>query len=145
MAGRLRLIATSIDDLRVIAALTQDAVLQPGDLHYDPRARHCVLLLNRYRWEAPHSRTRVRSALRFPFVRAARHRDVDQRSIAGRVLSLMALEATRQPDDEVSLDLHFATGGTGQPAIRLLCETLDVTLEDLTDPWPATAPPRHPD
>src|SRR5690606_13693569 len=43
--------AEDADDLRVLAALAQDAVLSVGDMGYDPKSRRFSLLLSRFRWE----------------------------------------------------------------------------------------------
>ena len=49
--GALALMAQTAEDLAVIAALVQDAVLTAADMRWDPKARRLVLLLNRFRWE----------------------------------------------------------------------------------------------
>lgn len=51
------LMAGDAEDLTVISALAQDAVLSVTDIGYDPRHRQLALLLNRFRWEdADHAR-----------------------------------------------------------------------------------------
>ena len=47
----LRLLAEDEEDLKIISAHVQDAVVRVGDLAYLPKARRFALLLNRYRWE----------------------------------------------------------------------------------------------
>ena len=49
--GALALRAETAEDLKVIAALVQDAVLQVTDISYEPRHRQLALLVNRFRWE----------------------------------------------------------------------------------------------
>ena len=48
----LRLLAQDADDLDVISAAVQDAVLKIGDIDYEPKAKRLTVALNRYRWEA---------------------------------------------------------------------------------------------
>ncbi len=47
----LRLVAQDADDLPVISALVQDAVLTVTDMKCDPKRRRFALLVNRFRWE----------------------------------------------------------------------------------------------
>jgi hypothetical protein len=49
--GPLRLRALDAEDLAVISALVQDAVLPATEMRYDRRRRRFALLLNRFRWE----------------------------------------------------------------------------------------------
>ena len=47
----LNLLARDGDDVAVISALLQDAVLPGADLKWDRKARRFVALVNRFRWE----------------------------------------------------------------------------------------------
>ena len=47
----LALVAQDVEDLTVISALVQDAVLPVTEITYDMRHRQLALLLNRFRWE----------------------------------------------------------------------------------------------
>src|SRR3954464_4968382 len=47
----LRLRAEDAEDLAVISACLQDALVAVGDLAYDPNARVFLLVANRFRWE----------------------------------------------------------------------------------------------
>src|SRR5690554_4497036 len=66
--GALALRAESPEDLQVIAALVQDAVLSAADIVWNARTRRLALLINRFRWEdkdraeaarRPYERTRA--------------------------------------------------------------------------------------
>ncbi len=59
--SRLLLLAQEADEVQMISALVQDAIVHPAEIAYDRRARRLVLLLDRYRWEAG-DRTRVRES-----------------------------------------------------------------------------------
>ncbi|MGI4875982.1 MAG: DUF2948 family protein, partial [Janthinobacterium lividum] len=71
--SRLLLLAQDADEVPLISALVQDAIVQPADIGYDRRARRLVLLVDRYRWEAG-DRSRVRSALRIESVTRVQRR-----------------------------------------------------------------------
>ena len=55
----LRLVAQDDDDLKVISALVQDAVLPVTELKFDIKRRRFALFLNRFRWEDRNEAERV--------------------------------------------------------------------------------------
>ena len=126
----LRLLAHEADEVPTISALVQSAAVRVADIAYEGRARRVVLLLSRYRWEA-NDRTRVRSAFRIESVTGVARRHWPA---ADAVLELLALTLA----DEV-LTLALAGGAT----LRVTVECPDLTLEDLSAPWPASREPRH--
>ncbi len=139
--GPLALRALTAEEVPVISALTQDAVLTAGDLRYDRRARQFALLLNRFRWEdADTARDegrefeRVRALLVISDVLGVRTDGID-RSDAQTVLSLLALDWTPAQDGTGTLTLAFA----GDGALALDCEALTLDLRDVTRPHRAVS------
>lgn len=51
MTGPVRLRARDAEDLAVIAACMQDAIIPIGDMCFEPGARRFVMVANRFRWE----------------------------------------------------------------------------------------------
>lgn len=138
-SGGLRLTAQDSDDLKVISAAMQDAIVRMGEIAYDPRARSFALAANRFRWEARRRRERVRAALDVRGVLAIRRRGlaVERRNA---VANLLALEFT--PDAEPpSGTLRLIFSGDGEIALDVEC--LEVSLIDMGAPWRAHAKPRH--
>lgn len=135
-AGRPRLSARSVEDLAVVAALLQDAIVPLGDMAYIADERSFVLALNRFRWEladdAP-TRERIHSGLRFDTVRRVRYRGI-RRGDRSRFLCLLTITC-----DEGVVVLHFAGGGV----IRLEVDELRCALEDFGEPWPTPSTPSH--
>jgi len=153
----LRLLARDADDLQVISALVQDAVLTGADLRYDPGRRRFSLLLNRFRWEdraraeaRGEGYERVRAVLDFSDVRAARHRGLDRRD-ADTVLSLLAVNWVPEPGDgDAGEDAPAGPGRltlvfSGDGDVALDVECLEVQLCDVTRPYlaPARRAPGH--
>jgi hypothetical protein len=143
----LRLLAQSVEDLSVLSALVQDAVLQSSDLVYDRRRRRLVALVNRFRWEdLPDAARvgrpveRVRAVLVVEDVLAARLSGVNPRR-KDEVLSLLALAFEPGSEGAGRLVLTFA----GDGAIALDIEALDLRLEDVTKPYlaPSRRAPDH--
>ena len=136
MSTGVRLRARSVEDLSVIGALTQDAIVPIGDIAYLEADRSFVLALNRYRWEddvEDDDRERVHAGLRFDTVNRVRYRYLDLKD-RSRFLSLLTLTY----DDGV-VTLHFSGGAT----IRLEVDMLNAALEDLGEPWPTQWTPKH--
>jgi hypothetical protein len=143
--AELKLIALDADDLAVLSAHLQDAVLQVGDIAYLPKERRFAAVGNRFDWMAAAAETaegyaRRRAALRFERVLGAQVQAIDLKK-KSLVLSLLALtfEPTAAPEGYVTL--HFADGG----AIRLHVECIEAELKDLGPIWRVDFKPQHPD
>src|SRR5690348_17477667 len=105
---QLKFIALDGDDLAVVSAHLQDAVLKVSDVMWRPQEKRLVLALNRFDWESAQSEhpayRRRRAALRFERVLSCKCRQVDP---AGKdaVLNLLAVEfsPTDAPSGVVTL------------------------------------------
>ncbi|WP_149140380.1 DUF2948 family protein [Gemmobacter caeruleus] len=139
--------AADAEDLKVLAALTQDAVLPITDMTFARGRREFALLINRFRWEDHDAATRagrpperVRSMMLVRDVRAVQSQGID-RNDRDTILSLLDLVWTPGADGTGRLELLLA----GDGAIALEVESLDVTLRDVTRPYlaPAGKAPDH--
>lgn len=132
----LNLGALDADDLGVIAALVQDAVLTATDMTYDRRARRFAMLLNRYRWEVDGAgRTeRVRSLLVIEDVTRVRTSGFDRHD-ADMVLSVLDIGFEEAEDGAGTLTVTLA----GDGAVALDVECIDVRLRDVTRPYRAVS------
>lgn len=141
----LNLGAQDGDDLQVIAALTQDAVFPITEMRWQARQRRFALLLNRFRWEDDardrHRPERVQSLLVVDNVLRVASQGID-RTDPDTILSLLSLAF--EPGQDGAGDLLLTLAGDG--AIRLSVEALDITLKDVTRPYPAPSKkaPHHP-
>jgi hypothetical protein len=143
----LKLIALDAEDLSVISAHLQDAVMKVGDLAYLPKQKRFAAVTNRFDWaealkdgKEASQYARRQAALRFERVMSAKVTGIDLNN-KGTVLSLLAIgfEPTQAPEGDVML--LFAHGG----AIRLRVEVIEAELKDLGPVWQAKAKPQHPD
>ena len=94
----LKLIALDKDDIAIVSAHLQDAVVKVGDIVWLPAEKRLVLGLNRFDWEACGEVSpcyqRRRTALRFERVLAFRCRNVSP-AAKDAVLNLLAVEYRR--------------------------------------------------
>jgi Protein of unknown function (DUF2948) len=145
--GPLRLVAQDAEDLKVIAALVQDAVLPVTELKYDAKRRRFALLLNRFRWEdrveaerVGRAYERVRSIMVVEDVRKVQSLGFDR---ADKDLVLSLLSMTFEPGEDGTGRLTLTLAGDG--AVALDVEALDLRLDDVTRPYraPSGKVPRH--
>ena len=140
----LRLNAHDEEDLNVISACLQDAVIRATEFAYEAGRHRFAAMFNRFRWEDQfvgsqrRPTLRVRTALHFDSVVAAQYRDLDPDS--GDILQLLAIEVAGGEDGAARVELRFAGGGT----VRLEVECIDCYLTDLGRPWLALRRPGHP-
>lgn len=144
----LKLIALDADDLAIISAHLQDAVLKMSDLAFLPREKRFAAIANRFDWmdaienggAEGKGYARRRAALRFERVLAAQVQGLDLKNKAA-VAELLAIrfEPGDRPQGQVTLD--FAGGG----AIRLNVECIEAELRDLGPAWEAKGRPQHPE
>lgn len=135
----LALIAQEPEDVLVVSALLQDAVLPVTEIRYERAARRLAFLVNRFRWEdkaAAEARRRpyerVRSLLVISDVVAVVRQGIDLTD-RDTVLSLLSLSWEPGEDGTGRLVLVFA----GDGAIAADVECLDLTLRDVTRPYKA--------
>lgn len=132
--------AFDAEDLKVISALAQDAILPITEMRFDRKSRRFALLLNRFRWEddgaARHAPERVQAVLAFDNVLNVSTQGID-RSDKDMVLSILSLTWEEGEDADGTLLITLA----GDGALRLSCEALEATLKDVTRPY--VAPSKH--
>ena len=134
-AEPLRLLAEDADDLHIISAALQDAIMRPVDIVWEPSARRVTLALSRFCWEC--GGTRVMSAMQFGDVIAVKSRRLPRGPEHALELLAMDFEPQEAPGGRVTL--MFAGGGD----LRIDVECLDAVLTDLSERWPARVAPTH--
>ena len=134
----LRLTAADTDDLAIISAQMQDAVLQRADLRFDQKRRRFALVANRFAWDALPEKQRRRAGLHFDDVENVQSTGLT-RLPAGAVLSLLALTFTPTHDLGGTITLNFSSS----IYVRLTVSCINATLADLGGTWGTVATPAH--
>jgi hypothetical protein len=135
----LKLLALDNEDLEVISATTQDAVIRVPDMGYARADRRFALLMNRFAWEEPGKKgQRKRAALHFDRVDDVKVAGIDTNAPEG-VLELLSIRYSETDAPAGTVELDFAGGGT----IRLSVECLEARLQDLGAAWAAKMTPGH--
>ena len=136
----LKLRAEDTEDLAVISACLQDALVPIRDFAYIPEDRAFLFVANRFRWEnglrpAPGEVGLARSlcGITFSEVTAVSYSGF-RRSEHRRILSLLAIRAEGR-----AIKLEFSGGA----AIRLEVARILCHAKDIGEPWPTSWRPHH--
>lgn len=137
----MRVLAEDAEDLELVSAAVQDALLVPRMLEVDARGRVLTARLVRFRWENAvkrRAKERVEAALQIHSVTGVRARGFDRQDETPRpILSLGFAPEDTPPGGTVRI--VFAGGGQ----VEVSVECLDVTLGDVSHPWPTRSQPDH--
>jgi hypothetical protein len=138
----LKLVALDTDDLEVVSAHLQDAVVCVGDVHWRPNEKRLVIGLARFDWEGAQANRpefeRRSTALRFDRVNSFKCRGVNC-SDKKVMLNLLAV-SFEQTDGPAGVVTLTCSGGA---ALRLEVECLECELADLGPIWTTTCCPAH--
>ena len=138
----LKLVALDNDDIEVLSAHAQDAVVKVGDVMWRPAEKRLVVVINRFDWEGAQNLVppyrRRRAALRFERVNGFKHRHVACNE-KDAVLNLLAVEFTPTDAPAGHVTLTFSGGC----AMRLDVECLEAELADLGPEWATACCPDH--
>lgn len=147
---RLKLRAEDAEDLAIVSAQLQDAIVPIGDMAYLAPQKRFVMVANRFMWEsgAVELETagsdadseqvgpvylRCNCGVRFEGVTAVRSRGVDLQD-RGQILELLAVRW-----DDGHAELVFS----GDGVLRLEMKRPVCLIEDIGEPWPTTRKPAH--
>jgi Protein of unknown function (DUF2948) len=141
----LKLLALDHDDLKILSAHLQDAVLRLADMVYMPSEQHFAAILNRFDWLAAEcgedkqsNLRRRRCALRFDRVKRAQVQKI-RPGEPFAVAELLAITFEEVDSPGGFIILHFAGGG----GVRLEVECIEAELRDLGAAWRASTRPMH--
>ena len=141
MTEALRLVALDEEDLAVLSAHLQDALIAVSDMTYLQPSRRFVLVGKRFDWVKAGAGTIERCATGLHFERVLTvARSGFEQSESDRTLNLLAIhfEPTDAPAGHVRLTF------SGGAALRLEVECLEAQMRDLGPRWCCDKQPAHP-
>ncbi|KQP28510.1 hypothetical protein ASF27_08015 [Methylobacterium sp. Leaf102] len=137
----LKLAALDSDDLAVISAHLQDAILRAEDLAYLTDTHRFVLVARRFDWsteEGTAPRRRL-TGVHFERVLGVRSRGIVPGASSDTPLELLAVTFTPGEAPSGTATLIFA----GNAAIQLDLECIEVRMKDLGPVWEVDGRPDH--
>ena len=141
--AQLKLAALDEQDLTILSAHVQDAVMKVRDLRYMATARRFLVPMNRFAWETQtglfrKTPERRNAVLQFDRVGAVKFTGI-ARERPDEMLNLLAVGFETGEAPAGAVNLVFSGGG----AIRLDVECVEARLADLGGAWEASSRPRH--
>ena len=139
----LKLIAKTEEDLRVVSAHLQDAIVNISDIANLKNNKIFLMQLNRFMWEDVEKgvfrkNKRIRTILKFENVMNVLSININQFK-KDKFLDFLAIETNITPDKNYEMKIIFA----GDAIIRVICEVIEVTLDDQGEAWDTKNKPKH--
>ncbi|MGE0212621.1 MAG: DUF2948 family protein [Parvibaculaceae bacterium] len=136
----LRLTALDEEDLAVISANLQDAILKADDVAYLPGERKLAMIVNRFNWiESSKQLERRRTGFRMDRVTRVSRLNFTTGDTVHSLLAILFHPAGEPPAGTIEL---VFSGGMG---LKADVECIEVTLEDLGPAWETRRMPAHSD
>jgi Protein of unknown function (DUF2948) len=136
----LKLKALDGDDLLVVSAQMQDALVRVSDMTFHVRRRQFAMIASRFAWEAHPAKERRRTGLHFENVLTVKRKGFTQ-ARDDVILSLLAMSFVETESPGGTVDLTFSAGHS----IQLGVEYLSCALQDLGPAWSSNTVPSHDD
>ena len=139
----LKLLATSDEDLRVIAAHLQDSIVSVKDIANLKKNKIFLIQLNRFMWEDVEKgvfrkNKRIRTVLKFDNVMSVLSKNIKTTNNKN-FLDFLTIESNLLPDKSYEIKLIFS----GDSVIKISAEVIDVALDDQGSPWETKMQPKH--
>ena len=142
-AKKLKLLAKTEEDLKVVSAHLQDSIANISDIANLTKNRMFLLQLNRFMWEDVEKgvfrkNKRIRTILKFEHVLKVNSKNINQ-SKKDIFLDFLTIETNIMPDNNYEMKIVFA----GDSIIKIVSEVIEVTLDDQGEAWNTKNIPRH--
>ena len=142
-AKNLKLIARTEEDLRIISAHLQDSIVSMENIASLKKNRIFLMQLNRFMWEDVEKgvfrkNKRIRTILKFDNVVEVNSKNINQNK-KDKFLDFLAIECSQMPDENYEMKLIFS----GDSAIKVVAEVIEVALDDQGEPWDTKNKPKH--
>ena len=131
--NKMKLNAIDTEELKIIATVLQDGLIEVNDVKYLPSIRTFVVMITRFMWEEKivnKTNNRTKAVLVFEDVLAAHARNIDQMDKA-KVLELLTFNFYYNKSKNIEIELLFNNDAT----IKLETEVVQAKLEDQGEPW----------
>ena len=130
ITNKLKLIGNNAEDLKTISAYCQDSIIKIKDLVYLKDNKTFIIKINRFMWEDLEKGVfrkykRIESYIRFNFVEKVISKNIKQQK-GERNLELLTIKSSFVKNNFYEVNLIFS----GNSIIQLLCEVIEVVLDD---------------
>jgi hypothetical protein len=129
----MKLNAIDTDELKIIATVLQDGLIEVNDVKYLPSIRTFIVMITRFMWEEKivnKTNNRTKAVLVFEDVLAVHSRNIDQMNKT-KVLELLTFNFYYNKSKNIEIELLFNNDAT----IKLETEVVQAKLEDQGESW----------
>ena len=142
-AKKLKLIARTEEDLRVVSAHLQDSIASISDIANLKKNNIFLMQLNRFMWEDVEKgvfrkNKRIRTILKFENVLEVHSKNINQTK-KDKFVDFLAIDRTLLPGKNYDVKVIVA----GDSMIKVISEVIEVTLDDQGDAWDTKNKPKH--
>ncbi len=139
----LKLIARTEEDLKVVSAHLQDAIVNTANIANLKKNKIFLMQLNRFMWEDVEKgvfrkNKRIRTVIKFENVIKVISKNINQ-SKKDKFLDFLTIETIKMPDNNYEMKIVFA----GDSVIKVISEVIEVTLDDQGNAWNTKNMPKH--
>ena len=131
--NKMKLNAIDTEELKIIATVLQDGLIEVNDVKYLPSIRTFIVMITRFMWEEKivnKTNNRTKAVLVFEDVLAVHSKNIDQMDKA-KVLELLTFNFYYNKSKNIEIELLFNNDAT----IKLETEVVQAKLEDQGDSW----------
>ena len=131
--NKMKLNAIDTEELKIIATVLQDGLIEVSDVKYLPSIRTFIVMITRFMWEEKivnKTNNRTKAVLVFEDVLAVHSRNIDQMNKT-KVLELLTFNFYNNKSKNIEIELLFNNDAT----IKLETEVVQAKLEDQGDSW----------
>ena len=129
----MKLNAIDSDELKIIATVLQDGLIEVNDVKYLPSIRTFIVMITRFMWEEKivnKTNNRTKAVLVFEDVLAVHSKNIDQMD-KDKVLELLTFNFYYNKSKNIEIELLFNNDAT----IKLETEVVQAKLEDQGESW----------
>tara|TARA_B100002051_G_C16553312_1_gene543711 strand:- start:263 stop:706 length:444 start_codon:yes stop_codon:yes gene_type:complete len=139
----LKLIARTEEDLRVLSAHLQDAIINVSEIANLEKNKIFLLQLNRFMWEDVEKgvfrkNKRIRSIIKFENVIKVYAKNINL-SKEDKFLDFLTIETRKMLDNNYEMRIVCS----GDSVIKVEAEVIEVTLDDQGESWDTKNVPKH--
>ena len=134
---KLRLTASSDEELEILSFLCQDAIFSSEEYYFDNKLNLFVATFSRYCWEK--EETTLNKNFNYRVVSGIQIKNVEKITYKNFKSNIPFLNLLAVSYNESKITLNFSMS----IEIILCCEKLDIILEDIDIPWPTKLKPEH--
>ena len=131
--NKMKLNAIDTEELKIIATVLQDCLIEDSDDKYLPSIRTFIVMITRFMWEEKivnKTNNRTKAVLVFEDVLAVHSRNIDQMNKT-KVLELLTFNFYYNKSKNIEIELLFNNDAT----IKLETEVVQAKLEDQGESW----------